>query len=105
MRIMHSEQDPLHPVESDCSRVAPSLIRSLRLITVMLSRPRKPPSNTLLPSLSTLFTHHAKFINSLWKHRSRNVRSPTPSRSLRMWYTRRHAHPCTGGLTSENSHS
>ena len=33
----------------------------------MLSRPRKPPSKTLLPSASLRFTHHVKLRSSLWK--------------------------------------
>ena len=33
----------------------------------MLSRPRKPPSKTLLPSASLRFTHQVKLISSLWK--------------------------------------
>ena len=41
----------------------------------MLSRPRKPPSKMLLPSRSTLLTHQAKLISSLWKQRSRKSRS------------------------------
>ena len=34
----------------------------------MLSRPRKPPWKTLLPSTSLRLTHHVKFSSSLWKH-------------------------------------
>jgi len=40
-------------------------IRSLRSTTVMLSRPRNPPSKTLLPCVSTLLTHQAKLMRSL----------------------------------------
>ena len=64
---------PIQPVASDCSSTAPSGSRSLRSMTVMLSRPRKPPSKTLLPSRSTLLTHQAKLISSLWKHFSRKL--------------------------------
>ena len=66
---------PIQPVASDCSSTAPSERGSLRSITVMLSSPRKPPSNTLLPSRSTLLTQLAKLISSLWKQRSSHSRS------------------------------
>ena len=46
--------------------------------TPMLSRPRKPPSNRLLPSASLRFTHQVKLSSSLWKTRSRKSRSPSP---------------------------
>ena len=55
--------------------MAPPGSLALRSTTVMLSRPRKPPSKTFNPWLSTLLTHHAKLISSLWKHFSRNDRS------------------------------
>ena len=41
----------------------------------MLSSPRKPPSNTLLPSASLRFTHHVKFRSILWRMRSRKSKS------------------------------
>ncbi len=75
---------PIQPVASDCSSTAPSGSGSLRSMSVMLSSPRKPPSKMLLPSRSTLFTHHAKLIRSLWKQRSRNARSATPERMRSM---------------------
>ena len=46
--------------------------------TPMLSRPRKPPWKTLLPSASLRFTHQVKLSISLWKTRSRKSRSPVP---------------------------
>ena len=61
------------------------------------------PSKTLFPTLSTLFTHHAKLMSSLWKHFSRNARSFALPRS--MLYTRQTAQAWTGGFRSENSHS
>src|SRR2546430_9170890 len=48
-----SDDMPIHPVASLCSSLAPAgSLSSLRSKTVMLSRPRKPPSKTLLPSRS-----------------------------------------------------
>ena len=76
------------PIQPVASRLLEALRRrgsvSLRSITVMLSRPRKPPSKTLLPSRSTLFTHQAKLMSSLWKHFSRNSRSALPVRMRSM---------------------
>ena len=71
---------PIQPVASDCLSVMPGGNFWLRSTTVMLSRPRKPPSKTLWPSASTRLTHQAKLMSSLWKHFSRNFRSPRPVR-------------------------
>ncbi len=67
----------------------------------MLSSPRKPPSNTLLPLLSLRLTHQVKFISSLCSTRWRNWKSPDPSISK----TFSAAQACTGGFTSSNAHS
>ena len=67
----------------------------------MLSRPRNPPSNTLLPAASLRLTHHVKFRSSFWKIRWRNSWSRAPSSSN----TRSAAQACTGGLTSPKAHS
>ena len=64
----------------------------------MLSSPRNPPSKTLMPWLSTLLTHHAKFISSFWKHFSRNTRVRFAGARFSGWYTRQHAQACTGGF-------
>ena len=45
----------------------------------MLSRPRKPPSNRLLPSASSRLTHQVKLTSSLSKTRLRKSRSRPPS--------------------------
>ena len=67
----------------------------------MLSRPRKPPSKTFEPSLSSRFTHHVKLTSSLSKILLRNAASRPPS----IANTSSAAHACTGGLTSSNDHS
>src|SRR3984957_11501426 len=75
--------------------------RCERSIGPMLSRPRKPPSNRLLPSASSRLIHHVKLTRSLSKIRPRNSRSRLPS----MMNTSSAAHACTGGVTSPKSHS
>ena len=50
----------------------------LRSKTPMLSRPRKPPSNTFLPSRSLRFTHQVKLTSSLEKAYFRKSTSPRP---------------------------
>ena len=67
----------------------------------MLSRPRKPPLKTLLPSASSRLSHQVKLMSSFWKMRSRNSRSRPPS----IRKTRSAAITCTGGLTSSKFHS
>ena len=42
-------------------------------MALMLSRPRNPPANTLLPSGSIRLTHQVKFSSSLGSSRARNV--------------------------------
>ena len=91
----------IHPEPSLCSSTPSMGSGSLRLNGPMLSRPRKPPSNTLLPSTSLRFTHHEKLSRSLWNTRARKSRSSEPS----IWNTRTAAQAWTGGLASENSHS
>ena len=72
-----------------------------RSIGPMLSSPRNPPSNRLLPSASSRLTHQVKLTSSLSKTRLRKSRSRPPS----MANTSSAAHACTGGLTSPKSHS
>src|SRR4029077_370270 len=67
----------------------------------MLSSPRKPPSNRLLPSASSLLTHQVKLTSSLSKIRLTKSMSRAPS----IANTSTAAHACTGGLTSPKSHS
>ena len=67
----------------------------------MLSSPRKPPPNRLLPSGSWRLSHHVKLTSSFWNTRSRNSTSLPPS----MTNTRSAARACTGGLTSSKFHS
>ena len=67
----------------------------------MLSRPRNPPSNRLLPSESLRLTHQVKLRSSLCRIRSRKSRSRPPSISN----TCSAAHACTGGFTSPKAHS
>ena len=67
----------------------------------MLSRPMNPPSNRFEPLASSRFTHQVKFTSSLSKIRLRKSKSRPPS----MAKTSSAAHACTGGLTSEKSHS
>ena len=71
-----------HAVPSDCSMVPPVGSGALRSNTPMLSRPRKPPWKTFLPSGSLRLTHHVKFSSSLWNVRSRNSRSALPRDAL-----------------------
>ncbi len=73
---MFSEYMPIQLVPSDCSSRPPFGSGALRSKTPMLSRPRKPPSNTLLPSASFRLTHQVKLRSSFWNTRSRNSRSP-----------------------------
>ena len=55
----------IQAVPSACSRWPPVGSGALRSNTPMLSRPRKPPSNTFLPKRSLRFTHQVKFSKSL----------------------------------------
>lgn len=89
----------------------------------MLSRPKKPPSNTLLPPESLRLTHlhrdnqinktssilwptnHVKFNKSFWKTLSKNCTSSFPNSFLSILNTRNVAQACTGGLTSLKFHS
>ena len=56
---------PIQAVPSACSKGPPVGKDALRSKMPMLSSPRKPPSNTLLPIGSSRFTHQVKFSNSL----------------------------------------
>ena len=55
----------IQAVPSACSSRPPVGSVALRSNTPMLSRPRKPPSNTLWPEGSLRFTHQVKFSSSL----------------------------------------
>ena len=57
----------IQAVPSACSRWPPVGSGALRSKTPMLSRPRKPPSNTFLPKRSLRLTHQVKFSRSLLK--------------------------------------
>ena len=52
-------------VPSDCLRCPPVGSGALRSKTPMLSRPRKPPWKTFMPSASLRLTHHVKLSSSL----------------------------------------
>ena len=58
-------KNAIHAVPSDCSSVPPDGTPMLRSNTPMLSRPRKPPWNTLRPLGSLRLTHHVKLSSSL----------------------------------------
>ena len=63
----------IQAVPSDCSSTPCDGERRERSNGPMLSRPRNPPSKTLLPAASLRLTHQVKLSSSLWKTRSRNV--------------------------------
>ena len=90
----------IHPVASDCLRT-PRTGRWDRSKGPMLSSPMNPPSNRLEPLASCRFTHQVKLTNSLSKIRLRKSKSRPPS----IPKTSSAAQACTGGLTSEKSHS
>ena len=85
---------------SACSS-RPATGRFERSIGLMLSSPRKPPPNRLVPSGSIRLTHHVKFSSSFGSSRAKNLRSVRPS----MAHTCSAAQACTGGLTSPKFHS
>src|SRR6476646_865622 len=95
----------IHDVASDCSSVCPLGSGRDRSNKPMLSRPRKPPSNRLLPSASLRLTHQLKFMSSLWKMRSRKSQSFLPDWIESILNTHHAAHACTGGFTSSKAHS
>src|SRR5664279_3171796 len=105
IRIILSEYMHIQLVESDCSRMEPSGSGVFLSKSPILSIPRKPPSNILLPCSSFLFTHQVKFMSSFRKMVSRNFTSPLPVAVLSMLYTFHVAQACTGGFTSEKAHS
>ncbi len=63
----------IQAVPSACSRWPPVGSGALRSKMPMLSRPRKPPSNTFLPNRSLRFTHQVKFSKSLLKADSEEI--------------------------------
>src|SRR3954463_9580257 len=62
---MFWQNSAIKAVPSACSRYPPVGSGELRSNTPMLSRPRKPPSNTLFPVRSLRFTHQVK-LSSSW---------------------------------------
>src|SRR5271165_6775854 len=102
---MFWENMETHDVPSACSRLPPVGRGALRSKTPILSSPRKPPSNRLLPKRSLRFTHQLKFSISLANERFRNSRSPLPLRACSVRYKKMEAQACTGGLTSLKFHS
>src|SRR5665213_147366 len=105
MRIIFKEYRHIQLVESDCSSREPSGRVALRSKTPILSMPRKPPSNILLPSLSLRFTHQVKLSSNFRNTVSRNFVSPFPVAALSISYTFQVAQAWTGGFTSEKDHS
>src|SRR5213075_1283066 len=85
---MFWQNNAIHAVPSACSRYPPVGSGELRSKTPMLSRPRNPPSKTLLPVRSLRFTHHVKFSNSLWNERSSQSMSPVPFRCFSSRYVK-----------------
>src|SRR2546426_186824 len=69
-------------VPSDCSMWPPVGSGADRSKMPILSRPRKPPWKTFMPSASFRLTHQLKFKRSLWNAPSRNSRSGRPVRFL-----------------------
>src|SRR5215469_14836901 len=102
---MFCENRETHAVPSACSRVPPVGSGELRSKTPMLSNPRNPPSNRLLPKRSLRFTHQLKFNISLAKDLSRNLISAVPRKACSVRYRKIEAQACTGGLTSLKFHS
>src|SRR5260370_11759594 len=98
MASMLRQYMPIHEVPSDCSMWPPVGSGDERSKTPMLSRPRKPPSKTFMPSVSLRLTHHVKLSSSFWNAFSRKSRSATPVTRRSILYTRHTAHACTGGL-------
>ena len=94
----------IQAVPSACSSRPPVGSAALRSNTPMLSRPRKPPSNTLCPVGSLRFTHQVKFSSSFLKASRRNGTSVSP-RSDSRFCRNKVAKACTGGLTSPKFHS
>ena len=72
----------IQAVPSACSRWPPVGSGALRSKTPMLSRPRKPPSNTFLPKRSLRLTHQVKFSRSLLKVDRRKSRSGFAAQGL-----------------------
>src|SRR5256885_13032209 len=105
MASMFRQYMPIQEVPSDCSMLPPVGSGAERSKTPILSRPRKPPSKTFLPSVSLRLTHHVKLRRSFWNAFSRKSRSATPVTRRSILYTRHAAHACTGGVTSPHAHS
>ena len=102
---MFWQKSAIHAVPSACSRCPPVGSGAERSKTPMLSRPRKPPSNTFLPYRSLRFTHQVKFARSLPNDRFRKSTSPRPCSACSLRCRKIVAQACTGGLTSEKFHS
>lgn len=117
---MLRQKKAIHDVPSACLKLPPVGRASDRLKTPILSIPKNPPSNTLFPSESFLFTHldishctpfavsntyQVKFKSNFWKTRSRKSRSSRPKNFRSILNTRNVAQAWTGGLTSEKFHS
>ena len=94
----------IHAVPSACSRRPPVGSGALRSNTPMLSRPRKPPSNTFLPDGSLRLTHHVKLSSSRVNDWRRNGRSTAPMFPATLCMNSV-AKAWTGGLTSPKFHS
>ncbi|KAH3687022.1 hypothetical protein WICPIJ_001994 [Wickerhamomyces pijperi] len=73
-----NEKKAIQPVESACSNLPPVGKGSDLLKIPMLSKPKNPPSNTLLPSWSFLLTHHVKFKSNFWNTLSKKSSSDLP---------------------------
>ena len=95
----------IQAVPSACSRWPPVGSGALRSKMPMLSRPRKPPSNTFLPNRSLRFTHQVKFSKSLLKADRRKSTSVSPRRACSVRCRNRVAKAWTGGFTSLKFHS
>ena len=72
----------IQAVPSACSRWPPVGSGALRSKMPMLSRPRKPPSNTFLPNRSFRFTHQVKFSRQLVKRRLEELHVCLAAQSL-----------------------
>src|SRR5262249_8046584 len=92
-------------VPSACSRYPPVGSGALLSQTPILSSPRKPPSNALLPVRSLRFTHQVQLSLSLWKARSSQSIAPCPRRICSNREVQMVDHACTGGVTSPKFHS
>ena len=95
----------IHAVPSACSRRPPVGRGALRSKTPMLSRPRKPPSNTLRPLGSLRLTHHVKLSSSFGKTAEEREVARSPLIDSSIMCTSNVAKAWTGGFTSPKFHS